>query len=414
MSHTPAQSTEPHAGRRPRRRRRGLKVVVGVLLLALIAAGAVVAVYVGGIKKTVDDVKKFEGGVFPEESLRPQFGGGAGQGRGDGSQDGSGGSADGGGEGGSNGGGTGGGEGTGGTEAGGDTGSVVMPEVTGPGEVHGPEAFNADERIDGEAVNFLLLGADSGDLTDGQDTDAARITGIGRSDTMMWVHVPGDRENIQVMSIMRDTWLPIRGHGDRKLNAAYQLGGVPLAISTIENMFQARVDHVVAVDMVGFRDLVDALGGVDLHNPRAFESNGRSFAQGDIHLSGEEAIVFARERYAFADGDYSRVENQQRLVKAIVTKAMSRTTLTDPNSVRNSINAFAPYLTFDEGLDSGTLFDLAWSMRGIRGDDIDVSTVPTLGTGYAGDQAVVWPDWASIRRIGEGIRTGTLDEVLAR
>ena len=64
---------------------------------------------------------------------------------------------------------TGGGEGTGGTEAGGDTGSVVMPEVTGPGEVHGPEASNADERIDGEAVNFLLLGADSGDLSDGED-----------------------------------------------------------------------------------------------------------------------------------------------------------------------------------------------------------------------------------------------------
>lgn len=392
MSHSTEQTTEPNAGRRPRRRRRGLMVVVGVLLLALIAAGAVVAVYVGGIKKTVDGVKKFEGSVFPEESLRPQFGGGAGQGRGDGSSDGSG----------------------GGAEAGGNDGSVVMPEVTGPGEVQGPEASSADEKIDGQAVNFLLLGADSGDLTDGKDTDIARITGIGRSDTMMWVHIPGDRHDVQVMSIMRDTWLPIRGHGDRKLNAAYQLGGVSLAISTIENMFQARVDHVVAVDMVGFRGLVNALGGVDLHNPRAFESNGKSFPQGDIHLSGEEAIVYARERYAFGDGDYSRVENQQRLVKAIVTKAMSRTTLTDPGSVRNSINALAPYLTFDESLDSGTLFDLAWSMRNVRGEDINVSTVPTLGTGWAGDQAVVWPDWASIRLIGEGIRTGTLDEVLAR
>lgn len=397
VSHSTEQTTEPNTGRRPRRRRRGLMVVVGVLLLALIAAGAVVAVYVGGIAKTVDDVKKFEGSVFPEESLRPQFGGGAGQGRGDGAEDGSGGGTS---------------EGSGGAEAGGNNGSVVMPEVTGPGDVQGPEASSSDEEIDGNAVNFLLLGADSGDLTDGEDTDIARITGIGRSDTMMWVHVPGDRENIQVMSIMRDTWLPIRGHGDRKLNAAYQLGGVPLAVSTIENMFQARVDHVVAVDMVGFRDLVNALGGVDLYNPRAFTSGRHSFAEGNIHLSGEEAIVYARERYAFGDGDYSRVENQQRLVKAIITKAMSRTTLTDPNSVRNSVNALAPYLTFDESLDSGRLFDLAWSMRNVRSDDINVSTVPTLGAGWAGDQAVVWPDWASIRRIGEGIRTGTLDEVL--
>lgn len=411
MSPSTASSPASEAGRRPRRRHRGLRIVAGVLLLALIAAGAVVAVYVGGIAKTVDDVQKFEGNVFPEERLRPQYGGGAGQARGDGSKDGTGGSQDGS-EDGS--GGSADGDGSGGSESDEGTGSVVLPEVTGPGEVHGPEASPPDEAIDEKAVNFLLLGADSGDLSDGENTDIARISGIGRSDTMMWVHVPGDREDIQVMSIMRDTWLPIRGHGDRKLNAAYQLGGVPLAISTIENMFQARVDHVVAVDMVGFRDLVNALGGVDLHNPRAFESGGKSFAEGNIHLTGEEAIVYARERYAFGDGDYSRVENQQRLVKAIVTKAMSRTTLTDPNSVRNSIEAFAPYLTFDESLDSGTLFDLAWSMRGVRGDDIHVSTVPTLGTGYAGDQAVVWPDWASIRRIGEGIRTGTLNEVLIR
>ena len=410
MSHSPAQPTESADGRRPRRRRRGLKVVVGVLLLALIAAGAVVAVYIGGIKKTVDDVKKFEGSVFPEESLRPQLGGGAGQGRGDGSQDGTGGSKDGTSDGT---GGSGNGSG-GGAQAGGDNGSVVMPEVTGPGKVQGPEASSPDEKIDGQAVNFLLLGADSGDLTDGKNTDPNRINGVGRSDTMMWVHIPGDRHDVQVMSIMRDTWLPIRGHGDHKLNAAYQYGGVPLAVSTIENMFQARVDHVVAVDMVGFRDLVNALGGVELDNPQAFDSDGHHFAKGHLSLNGEEAIVFARTRYAFADGDYTRVENQQRLVKAIVTKAMSRTTLTDPNSIRNSIDAFAPYLTFDQSLDSGTLFDLAWSMRDVRGGDIHLSTVPTLGTGYAGDQAVVWPDWASIRRIGEGIRTGTLDQVLGR
>lgn len=368
MSDTTEQTLGPET-RRPRRRRRGVKIVVAVLLLALVSAVAVVAVYVGGIVKTVDDVERFDGGVFPEESVRPRLGGEGG-------------------------------------------GAVAMPEVTGPGEVQGPQAAGADEQADANAVNILLLGADSGDLTDGENTDIARITGIGRSDTMMWVHIPGDREQIQVMSIMRDTWLPIPGKGDRKLNAAYSLGGVPLAVSTIENMFQARVDHVVAVDMVGFRDLVDALGGVDLDNPRAFESLGTSFARGAIHLDGEEAIVYARERYAFGDGDYSRVENQQRLVKAIVTKALSRTTLTDPASVRNSIEAFAPYLTFDDALDSGALFDLAWSLRSVRGDDIQVSTVPTLGAGYAGDQAVVWPDWAAIREIGRGIRTGTLDEVV--
>ncbi|MDO5634667.1 MAG: LCP family protein [Micrococcus sp.] len=286
-----------------------------------------------------------------------------------------------------------------------------MPEIAVPGDVQGPETPGADESRDTAAVNILLLGADSGNLD--ADSEISSIRQVGRSDTMMWVHIPGNRQNIRVMSIMRDTWVPVPGYGDRKVNAAFALGGVPLAVRTVENMFQARIDHVVAVDMVGFRDLVNSLGGVTVNNPRTFTSGhqgGTTFEAGQITLTGEQALAFARERYAFNDGDYSRVANQQRLVKAIIDKALSRTTLSNPAGVQESINSFAPYLTFDSTLDSGRLFELGWSMRNVRGSDINVSTVPTNGTGWAGDQSVVWPDWGSIRAIGRSIRTGDMSQ----
>ena len=355
---------------RPRRRRPVLLTVVGLLCAALIAAGIGIVWYFGGIAQTLDGIKRFEGTVFPEESLRP------GQGR-----------------------------------------EPYAQTTTGPGEVQGPKAAGSEEDADDKAVDIVLIGADSGD-PNGEKKDVESLNEVGRSDTIMWVHIDGDRENVQVMSIMRDTWLPVPGHGDRKINAAFALGGVPTAVATLENMFQARVDHVVAIDMAGFKDLVDALGGVTVNNPREFTSaftTGEkiTFEKGPIELNGEEALVFARERKTFGDGDFTRVENQQLLVKAIVAKSLSRTNLSNPESVRGSIEAFAPYLTFEQSLDNGRLFDLAWSMRHLRGEDIQMSTVPTNGTGMAGDQAVVWPDWKSIRQIGKGIRTGTLDEVLA-
>ena len=147
----------------------------------------------------------------------------------------------------------------------------------------------------------------------------------------MWVHVPGDRSEIQVMSIMRDMWVPIPGHGDHKVNAAYQYGGIPLTVATAENMFQARVDHVIAVDLAGFKGLVDALGGVSVDNPSAFVSTGGiDFPAGTVQMDGDKALAYARERYNLPRSDFDRVENQQRLVKAIVAAFLSRDTLSDP------------------------------------------------------------------------------------
>ncbi|GAA3780033.1 LCP family protein [Micrococcus endophyticus] len=390
------QTPRPGADGPRRRRRRPWLVALVVLLVALLAVGVAVAVYVGGLARSIDEgTQRFEGGAFPAESLRPSEPGR--RGGGEDEPAGQGGPGQGGGE---------------------PAAAPLAPTAPPPGmdpavveaqadaAVQGPVAPDEDEAVDGQALDVLLVGEDAGAEGRGDD---------GRSDTLMWVHVPGDRSEVQVMSIMRDMWVPIPGHGDAKVNAAYQYGGIPLTVATAENMFQARVDHVVAVDLAGFKGLVDALGGVTVDNPRAFTSTGGvDFPAGAVHMDGDTALAYARERYNLPRSDFDRVENQQRLVKAIVDRFLSRDTLSDPARVQDSVARFAPFLTLDDSLDSGRLASLAWSLRDARDAPIRTSTVPSVGVGNTeGGQDVVWPDWAAIGRLGEGIRTGTLEEAVA-
>src|SRR5690625_7217398 len=104
-------------------------------------------------------------------------------------------------------------------------------------------------------------------------------------------------------------------------------GGVPLMVQTVEGLIDQRIDHVAVVDFNGFQNMTNALGGVEVNNPRAFSYDGTQFAQGPISLNGEEALTFVRSRN-FSDGDYTRVENQQLFMKSMAGEVLSRDTLT--------------------------------------------------------------------------------------
>lgn len=264
-----------------------------------------------------------------------------------------------------------------------------------------------------EPVNILLLGSDSGGGS-GETEDLADVPQAGRSDTMMWVHIPGDRQKIFVMSVMRDLWVEIPGQGEHKLNAAYSFGGVPLAVQTLESMFGTRIDHVAAVDLEGFRGIVDALGGVTIDNPRAFTSGngGRDFAAGPQTMDGDTALSFVRERYAFSDGDYSRVRNQQLFLRAVLSEVLDTRTLTNPGLISDMVEELSPYLTVDDTLDSADMVSIGRTLTGIRKDDLEMFTVPTEGIGRARGQSVVWPDWDGIRSIGTGLQEDSLADHL--
>lgn len=265
------------------------------------------------------------------------------------------------------------------------------------------------------ATNILLMGSDERATDTGADAAPADAEG-SRSDTLMLMHIPKDRQNIYVMSIMRDTWTDIPGQGEHKINAAMSLGGVPLVVQTVETMFDAPIDHVVMVDFEGFKGLTDALGGVTVNNPVAFQSRGSEgefFEQGNINLDGESALKFVRERYAFSDGDYQRVRNQQLYIKAVMSEFLSRETLTDPAKISRIVDEISPYLSVDEEFNAGTVASLALGMQSIRPNDVEFFTLPNLGTGTSADgQSIIVEDDAAIAEIAAALDEGSLAEYL--
>jgi LCP family protein required for cell wall assembly len=258
-----------------------------------------------------------------------------------------------------------------------------------------------------DATNILLLGSDTR-ATNQSGEEFAELPDGGRSDTMMLVHIPANREGVYVTSIMRDTWLDIPGHGKAKINAAFALGGVPLTVQTLEGLLDTRIDHVASIDFEGFKGLTNALGGVEINNPIAFKqnlANGYAFPKGVQTLDGEEALAFVRERYAFTDGDYQRVRNQQLFVKAIMSTMMSKETLTDPGKISETVKEFAPYVAVDETLDAMKVATLGSSMANVRSSDMTFFTLPNNGTGRSADgQSIVIPDMAVVSEFAEALK----------
>lgn len=264
-------------------------------------------------------------------------------------------------------------------------------------------------------INVLLLGSDSRETTDPTAT-ASDLKGF-RSDAIMVAQVSPDRKHVTVMSIMRDNWVEIQGHGEAKINAAVAYGGLPLAVNTVENFIGARIDHVALVDFASFKRLTDAVGGVTVHNDIAFTNqNGgdSTFEAGDITLDGTEALQFVRERYAFADGDYQRARNQQAYLAGLMKKVLSAETLGNPGRMVDTFNALKPYLILDESLSMPAAVSLGYELRNLRSGNIAMLTSPTLGTGTSADgQSIVLPDWDELANVQAAFQNGTLADYAA-
>jgi LCP family protein required for cell wall assembly len=259
-----------------------------------------------------------------------------------------------------------------------------------------------------DSMNILLLGADQSES--GEKLSFTDKGGDQRSDSMMWVHIPADRSGVYIMSIMRDTWLEIPGHGEAKINAAMQYGGVPLLAKTLESNLGVKIDHFVAVDFDGFRGLTNAIGGVTVNNPTdfcAYKTNPPTcFKKGKINIKGQKALKWVRERHAFADGDYQRVRNQQQFLKAIFNKTLSPAVLSSPNKILNLAEQVLPYVTIDDQLgDPSFLAGLAGQMTSLRAKDVHSFTLPTAGTGTSTNgQSIVLPDEGAIADVSKGLK----------
>jgi LCP family protein required for cell wall assembly len=268
-----------------------------------------------------------------------------------------------------------------------------IPDAMRPSKV--PMALNA--------VNYLILGSDSEDPTS------------SRSDTMILMHVNKDHTGAQLVSIPRDTWVHIPrspdgryGNTNAKINAAYAWGGVPLTVETVEGFTGVRIDHVIMVDYAGFKEIIDALGGVEITVDQAFTSTHslnansiRHFNAGPQVMDGAAALDYSRERFAFADGDFARIRHQQQVIKAILDKAATSDLLVDPVRLNSFLTATAKAVIVDSTLD---IFGTAADLRHLRSGNLSFYTSPSAGTGMEGSQSVVYPDLATDRTVYDAIR----------
>lgn len=264
------------------------------------------------------------------------------------------------------------------------------------------------------SLNFLLVGVDH---ADGEAPSENAFQGaVGqRSDSMMLVHIPEDRSQIYVMSLVRDMYVDVPGHGKNKLNSAVSLGGIPLLLQTVEGLFDTKIDHLAMIDFEGFRELSTALGGVTVQNDIPFTAHNTDdfYPAGKVTLEGDRALRFVRERKSFANGDYQRVANQRRFIAAAAGQLLSRSTLTNPVKLYEIVDKISPYLTFDDGFDAATIVGLGRELSNVNPSGMKMFTVPTAGTSTTSDgQSVELPSELAISQIADALQKDSMKQYL--
>jgi LCP family protein required for cell wall assembly len=245
------------------------------------------------------------------------------------------------------------------------------------------------------AQNILLIGSDTRSGADNRRY--GRDLGTERSDTTILLHLSAGRRSATAVSLPRDLMVDVpscrRPDGSRTrpafamLNHAYEAGGSACTIRTVEKLTDIRVDHHVVVDFGGFKNMVDALDGVQicLKKPIHDKAAKLRLPAGRVTLNGEQALGYVRARKSLGDGsDTDRIERQQRFLAALAKKVRGNDVLLNPVKLYPVLDAATSSLTTDPGLASlRGLYDLARGLRDIPTERVQFLTVPRES--YAGD-----------------------------
>lgn len=243
-------------------------------------------------------------------------------------------------------------------------------------------------------LNMLLAGVDvrSGLTRHQQLALHVGATVSSNSDTLMLIHVSADRDHVTVVSLPRDSWVDIPGHGMDKINAAYGLGGPKLVVQTVEQLTGLTINDFIQVNFLGFVKVIDALGGVNICLPYAVDDpySGLHLPAGLHHVDGITALEYARDRHSFALSDLARIQDQQRLMSSMLKEAISSGTLADPVKLTRFLQAALAAIKVDQGLNVSALAD---QLRGISPRNVQFMTVPLANLNYqtpTGESAVLW------------------------
>ncbi len=253
-----------------------------------------------------------------------------------------------------------------------------------------------DEVGEGDPFNALLVGSDNrGDLTPEEQFElGARAIGGDRADTLILAHVDPATDRVIMVQFPRDLYVPIAGYGSNKINAALSLGPKAL-LETVRQLTGLKIHHYVQVNIAGFRDLVDAIGGVEvcITEPIDFDpQTGLEITEeelGMVRFDGDRALRFVRARH-YATGDFERIQNQQKFVAAAIKKVTSAETLRHPGRVLELMDVAGKNLSTD--LSPTQLKSFLDRLRAFDPQRYEAYTVPNLGTTTNEVGSVVLPD----------------------
>ena len=279
-----------------------------------------------------------------------------------------------------------------------------------------------------KALNILLLGADDPKPDPAKPTVAELLAdgtwdpGAYRSDSMMVLHISADRRTASVVSIPRDSYVPIYdGEGsvrsENKINAAFSYYGPFGTWRTVENLIGLRIDHLAMIDFEGFRELTTALGGVDVYVPSTVSDSKRKrvWEQGWHHIEGQEALDYVRMRYGLTNGDFDRVRRQQNFLRAVLTKLVDDGTIGDPLKVQATVESIVPYLTVDSSWTTSDIRSLTLGLRNLRPAHISYATLPLAryeSIPNVGDANII--DEARARELWQAVADESVDDYLRR
>jgi LCP family protein required for cell wall assembly len=232
-------------------------------------------------------------------------------------------------------------------------------------------------------TDWLIVGSDS---REGLTGERRRELGTGdaagrRADTMMLLHIPRGTGPPTLVSLPRDSYVPIPGRGWNKLNAAYAFGGPKLLARTVEQVTDVRIDHYMEVGFDGFASVVDAVGGVRIcvKEPIRDPNAALRLKAGCQLLDSKQALGYVRTR-ASARGDLDRVERQREFLSALIDKATSPGVLLNPfRNVRLALNG-TDSIAVDDGDHVYHLLRFPFAMRAVSGGGGVATTVPVAGT----------------------------------
>lgn len=204
-----------------------------------------------------------------------------------------------------------------------------------------------------EPYYVLLLGSDA------RANDTA-----SRSDTMILVRVDANVGKATLVSIPRDTKAEIEGHGTQKINAAYAFGGPAGAVEAVEKMSGIEISHYAEIHFDELEKAVDQLGGIWVDVPVSSNQTGSShskyqFSAGMQKMSGEQVLVFARERYGYNEGDFQRAENQRIVVQSLADAVLSLPPTDLPGTVQSLANCISTDYSLNELIELAQTFQSA-------------------------------------------------------